>query len=78
MAALCFFPCSVGQRRSALGWWVQMLLEQVWGAWCLSVCVQGHVLPQGTPPRLSIEMKDPAPLCFSLSSKLELLLTLAL
>lgn len=38
IAALCFFPCSVGQRRSALGWWVQVLLEQVWG--CLvSVCV---------------------------------------
>lgn len=29
IAALCFFPCSVGQRRSALGWWVQVLLEQV-------------------------------------------------
>lgn len=38
IAALCFFPCSVGQRRSAPGWWVHMLLEQVWG--CLvSVCV---------------------------------------
>lgn len=48
IAALCFFPCSVGQRRPALGWWVQVLLEQVWG--CLvSVCVQGHMLPPGYP-----------------------------
>lgn len=55
MAALCFFPCSVGQRRSALGWWVQALLEQVWG--CLvSVCV----CPQGTPPRLSIAGEGPS------------------
>lgn len=57
-AALCFFPCFVGQRRSALGWWVQTLLEQVWG--CLvSVCVQGMRCPQGTSPRLSIGDEGP-------------------
>lgn len=47
----------------------------------LGVCLcvyRGLCCPQGTPPRLSIDMRDPAPLCFSLSSKLELLLTLAL
>lgn len=60
IAALCFFPCSVGQRRSALGWWVQMLLEQVWG--CLvSVCVfRGMCCPQGSPPRLSIGDEGPS------------------
>lgn len=49
IAALCFFPCSVGQRRSALGGGCKCCWSRCGGAWCLSVCVQGHVLPPGCP-----------------------------